>query len=136
MTVYAEQLSCQELVELVTDYLEGALSEEETARFESHIGRCDGCNVYLEQVRQTIVMTGRLSEDALLAAETRGVIADAIEALPSTQRAVISLRDVEGWTSEEVRNALELSETNQRVLLHRARSKVRAALESYLQENA
>src|SRR6266550_5460986 len=70
-------------------------------------------------------------EEALLAAETRGVIADAIEALPATQRAVISLRDVEGWTSEEVRNALELSETNQRVLLHRARSKVRAALESY-----
>jgi len=75
-------------------------------------------------------------EEALLAAETREVIADAIEALPATQRAVISLRDVEGWSSEEVRNALELSETNQRVLLHRARSKVRAALESYLQENA
>jgi RNA polymerase sigma-70 factor (ECF subfamily) len=64
------------------------------------------------------------------------VIAEVIEALPATQRAVISLRDIEGWTSEEVRNALELSETNQRVLLHRARSKVRAALESYLQENA
>ena len=75
-------------------------------------------------------------EDALLAAETREVIAEAIEALPATQRAVISLRDVEGWSSEEVRNALDLSETNQRVLLHRARSKVRAALESYLQENA
>jgi hypothetical protein len=65
MTVYAEQLSCQELVELVTDYLEGALSEEETARFESHIGLCDGCNVYLEQFRQTIAMTGRISVDAL-----------------------------------------------------------------------
>jgi len=65
MTVYAEQLSCQELVELVTDYLEGALSEEEAARFESHIGRCDGCNVYLDQIRQTIVLSGRLSLDAL-----------------------------------------------------------------------
>jgi anti-sigma factor RsiW len=65
MTVYAEQLSCQELVELVTDYLEGALSEEETARFESHIGGCDGCNVYLEQMRQTIAMVGSLSADAL-----------------------------------------------------------------------
>jgi RNA polymerase sigma-70 factor (ECF subfamily) len=73
-------------------------------------------------------------EDALLAAETRDVIAGAIETLPATQRAVISLRDVEGWSSEEVRNALDLSETNQRVLLHRARSKVRAALESYLQD--
>jgi RNA polymerase sigma-70 factor, ECF subfamily len=71
-------------------------------------------------------------EDALLARETRERLAEAIEALPPTQRAVISLRDVEGWSSEDVRNALDLSETNQRVLLHRARSKVRAALESYL----
>jgi len=71
-------------------------------------------------------------EDALVAAETQAVVAEAIEALPPAQRAVISLRDVEGWSSEEVRNALELSETNQRVLLHRARSKVRRALESYL----
>jgi RNA polymerase sigma-70 factor (ECF subfamily) len=74
-------------------------------------------------------------EDALLAAETRGRLAEAIEALPATQRAVISLRDIEGWSSEEVRNALGLSETNQRVLLHRARSKVRAALESYLEQS-
>jgi RNA polymerase sigma-70 factor (ECF subfamily) len=73
-------------------------------------------------------------EDALVAAETRERLADAIEALPATQRAVISLRDIEGWSSEEVRNALDLSETNQRVLLHRARSKVRAALESYLEQ--
>src|SRR5437763_1673221 len=74
-------------------------------------------------------------EDALVAAETRDRLTEAIEALPATQRAVISLRDIEGWSSEEVRNALDLSETNQRVLLHRARSKVRAALESYLQED-
>jgi RNA polymerase sigma-70 factor (ECF subfamily) len=74
-------------------------------------------------------------EEALEAAETRAVIADAIEALPATQRTVISLRDVEGWSSEEVRNALGLSETNQRVLLHRAHSKVRAALEEYLSED-
>ena len=74
-------------------------------------------------------------EDALVAAETQALVAEAIEALPPAQRAVISLRDVEGWSSEEVRNALELSETNQRVLLHRARSKVRRALESYLGED-
>jgi RNA polymerase sigma-70 factor, ECF subfamily len=73
-------------------------------------------------------------EDALVAAETRERLAEAIEALPATQRAVLSLRDLEGWSSEEVRNALDLSETNQRVLLHRARSKVRAALESYLNQ--
>jgi RNA polymerase sigma-70 factor, ECF subfamily len=73
-------------------------------------------------------------EEALVAAETRERLAEAIEALPATQRAVISLRDLEGWSSDEVRNALDLSETNQRVLLHRARSKVRAALESYLDQ--
>jgi RNA polymerase sigma-70 factor (ECF subfamily) len=73
-----------------------------------------------------------LPEDRLLAAETRDRIAAAIEALPANQRAVISLRDVEGWSSDEVRNALELSEVNQRVLLHRARARVRQALEDYL----
>ena len=60
MSVDVEQLSCQELVELVTDYLEGALSPEDTARFEDHLGRCTGCAAYLEQIRQTIVLTGRL----------------------------------------------------------------------------
>jgi RNA polymerase sigma-70 factor (ECF subfamily) len=75
-----------------------------------------------------------LPEERLLAAETRERIASAIEALPPSQRAVISLRDVEGWTAEEVRNALDVSEVNQRVLLHRARSKVRRALEEYLDE--
>ena len=73
-------------------------------------------------------------EDALVAGETREKLAEAIEALPAAQRTVISLRDIEGWSSEEVRNALDLSETNQRVLLHRARSKVRSALESYLDQ--
>jgi RNA polymerase sigma-70 factor (ECF subfamily) len=70
----------------------------------------------------------------LLAAETRAVVEHAIEELPPAQRAVISLRDIEGWSSEEARNALGISETNQRVLLHRARSKVRQALEDYLTE--
>jgi RNA polymerase sigma-70 factor (ECF subfamily) len=73
-----------------------------------------------------------LPEERLLAAETREVIANAIDTLPASQRAVISLRDVEGWSSEEVRNALDISEVNQRVLLHRARAKVRTALEEYL----
>lgn len=69
---------------------------------------------------------------AVLDSEARAVIDRAIAALPDQQRQVIELRDVEGWGSDEVRNVLELSETNQRVLLHRARSKVRAALEAYL----
>jgi RNA polymerase sigma-70 factor, ECF subfamily len=58
----------------------------------------------------------------------------AIDALPPAQREVITLRDLEGWTSTEVRNALDLSETNQRVLLHRARAKVRRVLEAYFEE--
>jgi len=75
-------------------------------------------------------------EERLLGAETLRVIGQAIEALPPSQRAVITLRDIQGWSAEEVRNALALSETNERVLLHRARSKVRAALEEYLMEDA
>jgi RNA polymerase sigma-70 factor (ECF subfamily) len=73
-------------------------------------------------------------EDRLLAKETLAMVERAIERLPPSQRTVITLRDVEGWTADEVRNALELSETNQRVLLHRARAKVRQALERYLSE--
>jgi anti-sigma factor RsiW len=65
MSQEVEQLSCQELVELVTDYLEGALPEDERLRFEDHISRCDGCKVYLEQIRQTVAAAGRLTEDAL-----------------------------------------------------------------------
>ncbi len=73
-------------------------------------------------------------EDRLLGKETRELVRQAIEALPASQRAVISLRDVEGWDADEVCNALGVSETNQRVLLHRARSKVRNELESYFVE--
>ena len=71
-------------------------------------------------------------EESLLSGETRAEILEAIDRLPPAQREVITLRDVEGWSSEEVRNAMEISETNQRVLLHRARSKVRAAIERHL----
>jgi RNA polymerase sigma-70 factor (ECF subfamily) len=67
--------------------------------------------------------------DHLDAQETRHLIATAIETLPPAQRLVISLRDIEGWSAEEACNVLELSESNQRVLLHRARARVRAALE-------
>ena len=60
MSAEFEQLSCQEFVELVTDYLEGGLSADERTRFDAHIGLCDGCNVYLEQMRQTIRLSGTL----------------------------------------------------------------------------
>jgi RNA polymerase sigma-70 factor, ECF subfamily len=71
-------------------------------------------------------------DSALLSAETRNLIAETIASLPDGQRVVITLRDVEGWNSAEVCSVLEVSENYQRVLLHRARSKVRAALEDYL----
>jgi RNA polymerase sigma-70 factor (ECF subfamily) len=68
----------------------------------------------------------------VLDAEERAVVDVAIAGLPERQRQVIELRDVQGFPAEEVRNVLGLSETNQRVLLHRARTRVRRALEAYL----
>ena len=71
-------------------------------------------------------------EDRLLSGETRGVILAAIEQLPRAQRLVVTLRDVEGWSADETCEALEVTGSNQRVLLHRGRSKLRAALERHL----
>ena len=76
-----------------------------------------------------------LPEDRLLSREISACIQAAIDALPLTQREVITLRDVEGWSSEDVCNILAITETNQRVLLHRARAKVRRAVDQYLQED-
>jgi RNA polymerase sigma-70 factor (ECF subfamily) len=70
-------------------------------------------------------------ERALDSSEAVQRIEGEIEKLPEMQRLVITMRDVDGLSSEEVRSALDISETNQRVLLHRARAKVRAALEDY-----
>jgi RNA polymerase sigma-70 factor, ECF subfamily len=75
-----------------------------------------------------------IPESRLIAAETMAVIRGAIDTLASAQRAVITMRDVFGWTADEVCEALGVNEGNQRVLLHRARSRVRAALEEYLAE--
>ena len=58
-------LACRELVELVTDYLEGRLSAREYYQFEAHLALCEGCRTYLEQMRQTIRALGRLTEDAV-----------------------------------------------------------------------
>ena len=69
-----------------------------------------------------------MPEQATESRETLALVRAAIDELPEMQRTVILLRDVEGWDGPQVSNALEISETNQRVLLHRARSKVRAAL--------
>jgi anti-sigma factor RsiW len=65
VTEIADQLSCQELVELVTAYLDHALPAADRARFEAHIAGCDGCTGYLEQIRVTIALTGRLVPEQL-----------------------------------------------------------------------
>jgi anti-sigma factor RsiW len=60
-----EALSCQELVELVTDFVEGALAPEERDRFEQHLAECGDCLRYLEQMRETIRLTGRLTPETI-----------------------------------------------------------------------
>lgn len=57
-----QALTCQELVELVTEYFENSLSEVERKRFEAHLGTCSGCRNYLAQMKSTIDLTGKLSE--------------------------------------------------------------------------
>jgi anti-sigma factor RsiW len=63
--VSATELTCRELVELVTDYLEGAMPAAERARFEAHLAGCAGCGRYLDHLRRTIRTLGRLQEDDL-----------------------------------------------------------------------
>ena len=58
-------LTCRELVELVTDYLEGALSAAQRARFEEHLTKCTGCRNYLAQMRETIKLAGTLTEESI-----------------------------------------------------------------------
>jgi anti-sigma factor RsiW len=59
------EITCQELVEIITDYLEGKLPAAERARFDVHLANCDGCRTYLDQMRQTIRLVGSLSEEDL-----------------------------------------------------------------------
>lgn len=77
---------------------------------------------------------GPSPEARLLTREARAHLRAAIDALPANQRTVITMRDLEGYSSEEVCNALSLTETNQRVILHRARSTVRAKVTAYFRE--
>jgi predicted anti-sigma-YlaC factor YlaD len=60
-----DEMTCKELVELVTEYLEGTLAEDLRLRMEDHLSQCDGCSNYLEQMRQTIRLTGRVREESL-----------------------------------------------------------------------
>jgi predicted anti-sigma-YlaC factor YlaD len=59
------QISCREVVELVTEYLEGALSDVDRRRFEEHVEACSGCRAYLRQLRRVIELTGTLAPDDL-----------------------------------------------------------------------
>jgi anti-sigma factor RsiW len=68
-------LTCQELVELVTDYLEGSLAAAERARFEQHLALCQGCTNYLAQMRQTIAVAGKLTEATLPAGAREEMLA-------------------------------------------------------------
>jgi anti-sigma factor RsiW len=63
MAESAEHITCQEVVELVTDYLERELPHDETSLFEQHLNFCDGCEWYVEQMRTTIATVGRVRED-------------------------------------------------------------------------
>lgn len=76
-----------------------------------------------------------IPEERLLSREARQRIAAALETLPDSQRIVVTLRDVAGWDSDEICETLDLTEVNQRVLLHRGRAKLRAALEQYVEES-
>jgi anti-sigma factor RsiW len=67
------ELSCKELVELVTDYLEGTLPEDRRVDFDAHLTECEGCTNYLAEMRQTITLTGTLSE-ADLSPEARDTL--------------------------------------------------------------
>jgi anti-sigma factor RsiW len=67
-------LSCRELVELVTDYFEDALPAPERARFDTHIAGCEHCTVYLEQMRTTILLTGRLRAEELAPASVEPLL--------------------------------------------------------------
>ena len=63
MSQTVKPISCQEVVELVTDYLEGAMSPDDVARFEHHLSLCEGCVFYVEQIRMTIAAVGRMGDE-------------------------------------------------------------------------
>jgi len=65
MRLLTRQMPCQELVELVTAYFDGSLSRRDRRRFEAHISGCEHCTTYVEQMRETVRTTGRLTEDDL-----------------------------------------------------------------------
>ena len=75
MSVTPEHISCQEVVELVTDYLEGAMEPELVARFEHHLTLCDGCVWYVDQIRMTVEAVGRIGEEDVPPETRDGLVA-------------------------------------------------------------
>jgi anti-sigma factor RsiW len=67
-------LTCKEVVELISDYIEGTLPEDTRRRLEEHLAGCDGCTHYLEQMRETIRVTGKVEEQAMTAEERSELI--------------------------------------------------------------
>ena len=65
MKLFRRDMACAELVEVITDYLEGKLPAGDRRRFERHLSACDGCDAYLDQMRQTIATVGRLRDEDL-----------------------------------------------------------------------
>lgn len=106
-----------------------ALAPEEEGAAAEEPGRFDARGHWREPVDR---WTEESPERLALRAETRAVIEAAIAELPEGQRAVIVLRDVEGLDTDEIRALLDLTDSNQRVLLHRARARVRLALERHM----
>ncbi len=105
----------------LTDGLEGDEPSVDPSRFR-------GPGIWAAPVEEW----DQAPEQLLLRREAREHIEAGLQKLPEAQRRVVTLRDLEGWSSDEVCNALELSESNQRVLLHRGRSRLRAILEEFL----
>jgi anti-sigma factor RsiW len=71
----ATEMTCQELVELITEYLDGTLPESERSRFDAHVRACSGCEAYIEQMRMTIRLLGKLSEESVSAEARRDLLA-------------------------------------------------------------
>ena len=80
-----EELSCREFVELVTDYDEGALDDDDRRRFEAHFAECNGCDRYLNQMRTTIALTGRVAAWEELDPEAEQVLRTAFRAWKSAR---------------------------------------------------
>ena len=166
MSGEVEHVTCRELVEVLTEYLEDVLDPAERAEIERHIvsNRARTRAVHERRTAPFSSLAGEdegdeaavdadrfrpagdrwaghwaaapgdwaaLPEERLLARETLARVRDAIATLPPRQADVLVLRDVHGWEPAEVASAMGITDANQRVLLHRARSKVRAALELY-----